>query len=161
MNENDSDARVGAVLAEVRRGIAPSGASAPLHAPRACRSCSTPVFWAALLDDRGNRLRRADGRGWRSITVEAQPDPAGTLLLAHREGEGIVCRVLSPGDALPPGGRLRRRHPYPCGSLASGQRSCLPREEVTAFSPPLGAPLGDGGTRQGHNDLRSAMGRAG
>lgn len=93
---------------------------APLHAPHVCRRCSQPVYWAALLDESGKRIPRDDGKGWRPICVDSQPDPDGTVLLAHRDGQGIVARVVRPGEQLPPGARLRRRHPYPCNGGRRG-----------------------------------------
>ncbi len=89
-------------------------AAPPLHAPYACRRCGGAIFWAIVLDERGERLRRFDGRGWRAIAVDAAPDSAGTVLLFHRPDEGIVCRILNRCEAPPPAARLRRRHPYPC-----------------------------------------------
>lgn len=87
--------------------------ASPLHAPHVCKRCSQPVYWAALLDEAGRRIPRDDGKGWKPICVDSQPDPDGTVLLAHRDGQGIVARVVRPGEQLPPGARLRRRHPYP------------------------------------------------
>lgn len=90
----------------------PPGA-APLHLPKRCRRCGAPVFWAAVLDGRGERLRRADGLNWRAIAVDAEPHPDGRVLLAHREGQGIVARVLHhrpPPQAL----YMRRAHIETC-----------------------------------------------
>lgn len=90
------------------------GAAPPLHTPHPCRRCGAPVFWGAVLDDLGRRRPRAGGRGWRVVAVEAEPTSDGTVVLAHRDGEGIVARRLRPGEAPPAGAPLRRRHPFPC-----------------------------------------------
>lgn len=85
-----------------------------LHAPYACRRCGAPILWGQLLDHAGERMPRSDGRGWRVMAVDAEPTPTGNVALFDRPGLGIVARVLKPGEAPPPGARLRRRHPYPC-----------------------------------------------
>lgn len=87
-----------------------TGAPAALHAPRVCRDCGDPVFWCQVLDVRGRRVRSYDGKRWKAIPVDAQPDPAGAVVLFHRDGEGIVARILRPGETPPEGAKLRRPH---------------------------------------------------
>lgn len=84
--------------------------SAPVHAPRLCRDCNAPIFWAQVLDDRGQRVPRDGAKGWKAIPVDAQPDPDGTVILFHREGEGIVARILRRREDAPAGAKLRRSH---------------------------------------------------
>jgi hypothetical protein len=102
----------GAVPAEAAPAPAPAP---PAHAPRYCSSCNAQILWAALLDDAGQRIRRDDDKGWKSIPVNFSPDPVkGNIALYHREGEGIVCRVLKKGEAPPTGARLRTSHFSDC-----------------------------------------------
>lgn len=84
--------------------------SASAHAPRVCRDCGEPIYWCQVLDERGRRVRRDDSKGWKAIPVDAQPDPEGTVVLFHREGEGIVARILRRGEPGPAGAKLRRSH---------------------------------------------------
>jgi hypothetical protein len=90
---------------------------APRHDPKVCASasCGAPILWAQLLDDAGQRIRRDDHKGWKSIPVNFDPDPVkGNIVLWHRKGEGIVARVLSKGEQPPPGSRLRTSHFATC-----------------------------------------------
>jgi hypothetical protein len=100
-----------------------AAAAAALHAPRACSSCQAPIFWVQLLDERGNRIRREDGKGWKSMPVDAQPDAAkGNVVIWHREGQGIVGRVLHRGEPPPPGTKLRTSHFATCPNANSHRR---------------------------------------
>lgn len=94
----------------------------PPHVPRLCASCSQPVYWAQILvaavDPRDGstiwvRSRKPDGR-FKSMPVNHQPDPKGQVVLFHRGGEGIVCRVLRKGEEPPPGAKLRTSHFATC-----------------------------------------------
>lgn len=98
---------------DVNCGNAQVGNPAPLHTPHVCKSCSAPIFWAAILDERGQRVKGDSGR-WRAMPVNAQPDPAGNVVLLHRPGEGIVARVLRRGQCPAPGAVLRTSHFATC-----------------------------------------------
>ncbi len=102
--------------------MTPDQEAAPLHAPHVCKSCSAPIFWAQLLDEAGRRVRTESGR-MKAMPVNAQPDPAGNVVLFHREGEGIVCRVLRRGEEPPPGARLRTSHFATCPNANQHRRS--------------------------------------
>lgn len=95
--------------------------SDPLHTPRVCSSCPAPIFWAQVLDENGQRVRREDGR-FKSMPVNSQPDPRGNVVLFHRPGEGIVCRVLRRGEEPPPGAKLRTSHFSTCPNAARHRR---------------------------------------
>ncbi len=104
-------------------GFTPVGERpAPSHVPRVCPSCTAAIYWAQILvaavDPRDGatvwvRSKKPDGR-FKSMPVDSQPDPAGNVVLFHRPGEGIVCRVLRKGEAPPPGARLRMSHFATC-----------------------------------------------
>lgn len=121
----DPDARAADALADARRGAAPGELPAPhpdleerghpqpgpLHSPHVCKSCSAPIFWAAVLDERGQRVKNPDTGRPRAIPVNAQPDPDGRVVLLHRgRGEGIVAHILRRGERPAPGERLRSQH---------------------------------------------------
>lgn len=102
----------------------------PSHAPRLCSSCSQPIFWGQILvaavDPRDGatiwvRSKKDDGR-FKSMPVNSQPDPAGNIVLFHRPGEGIVCRVLRRGEEPPPGAKLRTSHFSTCPNAARHRR---------------------------------------
>jgi hypothetical protein len=86
--------------------------------PSVCRDCSQPIVWGQLLaqDERGAWARqpRADGKGWKAIPVDSQPNPDGRVLLFRRKGEGIVARQLRAGETPPPGATLRTSHWTTC-----------------------------------------------
>jgi hypothetical protein len=88
--------------------------AAPRHVAKRCSSCAAPIFWAQLLDEKGERIRRQDGRGWKSIPVNLGHDPKGNVVLWDRKGQGIVGRVLRQGEAPPPGTKLRTSHFATC-----------------------------------------------
>jgi hypothetical protein len=92
----------------------PAPPAAPHHEPKLCSSCSAPILWAATLDHEGNRIRRDDGKGWKSMPVDFQPSLEGNVQVFHREGEGIVARVFKNAAAAPPGARLRTSHHATC-----------------------------------------------
>jgi hypothetical protein len=58
----------------------------PLHSPKACRSCSAPIFWA-----------RNDATG-RSMPVDAEPSDKGNVQLFDRGGS-VVAKVLGAEEA--------------------------------------------------------------
>lgn len=104
------------------------GPSGPV--PRLCRSCSAAIFWAQVLvastDPRDGsmiwvRSKKPDGR-YKAMPVNAQPDPAGSVVLFRRVGEGIVCRILRKGEAPPPGAVLRTSHFATCPAAAKHRR---------------------------------------
>ena len=95
---------------------------APQHAPKACSSCGAPVLWAQILDDHGQRVKRDDGR-MRSMPVDAEPSPAGNVVLFERPGEGIVCRVLRRGEQPRAGEKLRTSHFATCPNAPQHRRS--------------------------------------
>jgi hypothetical protein len=101
----------------------PPGPPAPHHDPKLCSSCSAPILWAQVLDDAGQRVRRDDGR-FKSMPVDFQPDPLkGNVVLFNRQGEGIVGRVLTKGEAPPAGARLRTSHFATCPNANQHRRS--------------------------------------
>jgi hypothetical protein len=105
-------------------GDVPPAPAAPRHQPRVCSSCSAPILWAQVLDDAGQRVRRGDDKGWKSMPVDFQPDPLkGNVVLFDRPGEGIVCRVLKKGEAPPPGARLRTSHFATCPNANQHRRT--------------------------------------
>jgi hypothetical protein len=88
--------------------------TAPQCTPKFCSSCSAPIYWAQTLDDDGCRIWNEERKRFRSMPVDAAPSPAGNVVLFHRPGEGIVCRVLKKGEEPPPGAKLRTSHFATC-----------------------------------------------
>jgi hypothetical protein len=100
----------------------PPSAAAPRHDPKVCSSCPAPILWAQILelDERGrwSRVKNPDTGRFKSMPVDFRPDPEGNVILFHRDGEGVVCRVLKNGEAPPPGARLRKSHFATCPNAA-------------------------------------------
>lgn len=99
-------------------------------APRLCSSCSAPIFWAQILESSTDprdgsvvwvRAKKPDGR-YKAMPVNAQPDPAGNVVLFRRSGEGIVCRVLKKGEEPPPSAKLRTSHFATCPNAHEHRR---------------------------------------
>jgi hypothetical protein len=68
------------------------------------------------------RKKKDDGR-YKAMPVNADVDPVkGNVVLFHRGGEGIVCRVLRQGEVAPPGARLRTSHFATCPAAAKHRR---------------------------------------
>jgi hypothetical protein len=106
--------------------------ASPAHTPRLCSSCAQPIYWAQILvavtDPRDGapawvRSKNEDTGRYKSMPVNHQPDPDGKVVLFHRPGEGIVCRVLKKGEAPPPGTKLRTSHFATCPNARQHRRS--------------------------------------
>jgi hypothetical protein len=106
---------------------------APVHEPKACRSCSAPIFWAQLVDERGEVVLKADGNP-KAIPVDAEPSEKGNVQLAAR-GTGIVARVLGNEQAKQVrdaawalGGKhtLRLAHFASCPQAGEWRRTLMP-----------------------------------
>jgi hypothetical protein len=106
--------------------------AAPAHTPRLCSSCAQPIYWAQILvavtDPRDGapawvRSKNEDTGRYKSMPVDHLPDPDGNVVLFHREGEGIVARVLKKNEAPPPGARLRKSHFATCAHAAQHRRT--------------------------------------
>jgi hypothetical protein len=101
--------------------------TAPIHEPHVCRSCTAPIFWAQVLeldeDGRWSRVKNETTGRMKAMPVDSQPDPLkGNVVLFHREGEGIVCRVLKRGEQPPPGATLRTSHFATCPNASKHRR---------------------------------------
>jgi hypothetical protein len=107
-----------------QRGAAPA---VPQHVPKVCSSCPAPIFWAQTLelDERGrwSRVRNESTGRFKSMPVDFQPTPDGNVVLFHRPGEGIVCRVLRKGEQPPPEAKLRTSHFATCPNARKHRRS--------------------------------------
>lgn len=107
------------------RGSRPSGLaqppSLPVYEPKYCSSCSAPILWAQLLDDDGQRQKTPSGR-MKSIPVDFEPVAGGNVVVFHRPGQGIVCRVLKRGEQPPPGARTRVSHFATCPQAKQHRR---------------------------------------
>jgi hypothetical protein len=97
--------------------------AAPRHDPKLCSSCNASILWAQLLDENGQRIKHPETGRMKSIPVDFQPDPDGNVVLFHRDGEGIVARVLKKGEAPPAGARLRKSHFATCPNANQHRRS--------------------------------------
>ena len=96
-----------------QRGLVSDARQAPPHEPKRCRGCTAPVFWAQVLDGDDQRVfvrDRQTGQRVKAIPVDSEPTAVGDVVLYHRAGEGIVCRMLRRGEAPPAGGKLRTFH---------------------------------------------------
>jgi hypothetical protein len=127
---------------------------APAHEPKRCSRCSAPIFWAQALDGNDQRAfvrdRRTGQRRVKALPVDCEPTAIGSVMLFHRVGEGIVCRVLRRGEEPPAGGKLRTFHR--CSSRANGDASGIhPPDPARQFSlgPGLADIGGAGGGRGG------------
>jgi hypothetical protein len=69
----------------------------PSHEPKACRSCGASIYWAQLVDERGEVVKKPDGAP-KAIPVDATPTEKGNVQLYAR-GTGIVARVLGVEQA--------------------------------------------------------------
>lgn len=103
-----------------RKGEVPS--PAPRHDGTFCKSCSARILWAQLLDEKGERQRKPDGR-FKAIPVDFDPVPNGNVILLHRTGQGIVCIVLRKGEIPAAGVRLRVSHFATCPAAAKHRRT--------------------------------------
>jgi hypothetical protein len=100
------------------------------HEPKRCSRCAAPIFWAQMLDGDDRRAfvrdQRSGRRRVKAIPVDCEPTAIGSVVLFHRAGEGIVCRVLRRGEEPPAGGKLRTFHR--CSNLAN--------RDARGFQPP-------------------------
>jgi hypothetical protein len=71
--------------------------TAPVHEPKACRSCGAAIYWAQLVDEAGAVVLKPDGRP-KAIPVDAQPTEKGNVQLYARK-TGIVARVFGNDQA--------------------------------------------------------------
>ncbi len=108
--------------------VSSSSAPGPLgRPPTLCKDCGAAVIWCAILaasiDPRDGstiwvRQKRENGKGWKSMPIDWQPDPDGRVVVFRRseagESKGYVCRVLKKGEAPPEGARLRTSHFATC-----------------------------------------------
>lgn len=92
------------------------------HEPRHCSSCSAPIVWAQTLGKDGKRVRRDDGKGWKSMPVDWQPSLEGNVQLFDRPGEGIVCKVYRNPAAAPPDAKLRTSHFATCPNATTHRK---------------------------------------
>ena len=99
----------------------PEPAAAPRHEPKRCGSCGAEILWIQLLDDKGQRRRRDDGR-LASMPVDFAPTPDGNVQVFHRPGEGIVARVYRDAAHAPAGAILRKSHFATCVNAAQHRR---------------------------------------
>lgn len=67
------------------------------HEPQRCRSCSAPIWWAQVIDEKGEVQRKPDGKP-RVMPVDFAPSEKGTVALARR-GATVVARVLGAEQA--------------------------------------------------------------
>jgi hypothetical protein len=100
--------------------------AAPVHVPKVCSSCPAPILWAQVLEldeaGRWSRVKNPETGRMKSMPVDFQPNPLGNVILFHREGEGIVCRVLKKNETPPPGARLRTSHFATCPNAKQHRR---------------------------------------
>jgi hypothetical protein len=85
---------VGFIDQAARPGAAPAG-SAPspaVHEPQRCRSCDAQIWWAQVIDEKGEIQRKPDGKP-RVVPVDFAPSEKGNIALARR-GNAVVARVL-------------------------------------------------------------------
>jgi hypothetical protein len=103
------------------QGEAQQARTAAAHEPKRCQECNASIYWAQVLEN-GQRVfirdSRTEQRREKAIPVDCEPTAAGSVVLFHRAGEGIVCRVLRRGEAPPAGAKLRTFHR--CSQRASG-----------------------------------------
>jgi hypothetical protein len=93
----------------------------PLHLPKKCASCGADILWGQLLDEKGLRQQKPDGR-YKAIPIDFAPVPNGNVLVFERAGQGIVCRVLKRGEVPPAGAQLRVSHFATCVNAAQHRR---------------------------------------
>lgn len=94
----------------------------PIHAGTYCNSCSAHILWAQVLDEKGERQRKPNGR-FKAMPVDFAPVPNGNVVLFHRPGQGIVCIVLRRGELPAAGVRLRVSHFSTCPNATTHRRS--------------------------------------
>ena len=108
-------------------GSAPSPAG---HQPQRCRSCSAEIWWAQVLDEKGQIVKKPDGKP-RVIPVDFAPSEKGNVALARR-GTAVVARVLGAERAqqirdaawaLQGTHSLRTSHFATCPNAADHRRS--------------------------------------
>jgi len=68
---------------------------------RPCGSCGALIVWASTAHDK-------------AMPVDAEPNPAGNVLLHARPGRGPLAEVVPPGQLLMGGGQLRTSHFATC-----------------------------------------------
>ncbi len=79
---------------------APAPADSPrTHAPKTCR-CGAPIYWGQI---------RETGK---SISVNAEPDPSGTIIL-HDYFGSVLVKVIPIDQPVPGAGKRRTRHICP------------------------------------------------
>jgi hypothetical protein len=88
--------------------VTPKGAHP--HAPKQCRSCGAPIYWAQT-----DNLNPVTGKR-RAMPVDAEPHPEGSIQLVDRHGS-VLAFVIRP-DARD-GKKLRRPHFQTCPDAAS------------------------------------------
>jgi hypothetical protein len=103
---------------------APAPAAAEGPEPHRCKSCDALIYWVQLVDEHGARQRRDDGKGWKAMPVDAQPDPIKGNVYCYRPrgARTLYGRVLRQGDPVPPGARLRTSHFATCKFAAQHRR---------------------------------------
>lgn len=84
--------------------------SHPLHIPKACASCKSPIFWAQLPSGK-------------SMPVDAEPVPDGNVLLFHTSKGSIRAQVLRRGEAAPTGQPRRTSHFQTCPNANQHRRT--------------------------------------
>ncbi len=105
--------------------------AAPLHEPRVCRSCGQPVFWAALLDERGRHILLEEVH-----EALAEDDPTRLRAELLQVAAVAVCWVEAieqrglPRCEVCDGTRVVRPFRYPMGV-----RKELPEEPCPKCSP--------------------------
>jgi hypothetical protein len=84
--------------------------------PRRCKSCDALIYWVQLVDEHGARQRRDDGKGWKAMPVDAQPDAVKGNVYCYRPkgARTLYGRVLRRDEPIPPGARLRTSHFATC-----------------------------------------------
>ncbi len=92
----------------------PNSSAPRVHSPRFCASCRAPIFWAAILDDSGQRIRNEASGRFKSMPIDWEPRPDGNVIVYWREGEGFVCRTLRRDETPRAGEKLRTSHFATC-----------------------------------------------
>lgn len=103
------------------------GEGAPRHEGSLCRSCSARILWAQLLDEAGERQKKSDGK-MKAIPIDFEAVADGNVVVFHRPGQGIVCRVLKRGELPPPGARTRVSHFATCVNAAKHRKKPMARD---------------------------------
>lgn len=83
--------------------------SEPLHLPKKCSSCGAEVFWAQLPSGK-------------SMPVDSEPTPDGTVLLFHTPEGSIRAQVLKRGEEAPAGRPRRTSHFSTCPNAQQHRR---------------------------------------